>query len=68
MAESDKKDVAWYQAEIGGIPAPVRKLFETYSGIAPDRVEPHILEVVGGMAPFREHNDEDIRLIRSTTA
>ncbi|KAI9827480.1 MAG: hypothetical protein M1832_004830 [Thelocarpon impressellum] len=45
MAAKQNKDVAWYKDEVGEISPAVRKLFEGYSGIAPDRVEAHISEV-----------------------
>lgn len=40
------KDVRWYKTDIDTISEPARQLLETYSGIAPDQVIPHILAVV----------------------
>jgi len=40
------KSVPWYKADIGEIPKPARELLEKYSGIASDRVVPHVYEVV----------------------
>lgn len=40
------KSVGWYTPTLENISEPQRDLFENYSHIAPDRVIPHILEVV----------------------
>lgn len=44
---SGSKDVPWYQAEPGDFSPVCRELLETYSHIEPDRVEAHVLEIVG---------------------
>ena len=42
-----KEDVyQWYTAEIGSIPPAMRELMEKHSGLAPDKVVPHISDVV----------------------
>lgn len=40
------KDVHWYKTDIGHVSEPARQLLENYSRIHPDRVVPHIAEVV----------------------
>lgn len=40
------KDVDWYLKEPGNLRSECRKLFENYSHIPPEEVEPHILELV----------------------
>ncbi|KAJ9638842.1 hypothetical protein H2201_004632 [Coniosporium apollinis] len=39
------KDIPWYIKELENVSEQAQKLLEEYSGIAPDRVVPHILEV-----------------------
>ena len=40
------KDVHWYKADIGDVREPARQLLEKYSRIRPDRVVPHIAQIV----------------------
>ena len=40
------KDVYWYKTDIGDVSEPARRLLENYSRIHPDRVVPHVAEVV----------------------
>ncbi|KAL9616311.1 MAG: hypothetical protein Q9160_008806 [Pyrenula sp. 1 TL-2023] len=43
----DREDVyEWYTTEIDSIPPAMRRLLEEHSGLSPDRVIPHIAEVV----------------------
>ena len=41
------RDVPWYKAQVENVSPECRELLEHYSHIAPDRVETHILEIVG---------------------
>lgn len=43
---SRDKTVAWYNPALSALTEAQRDLFENYSHLAPDRVIPHILEVV----------------------
>ena len=46
----DKEDVyQWYTKEIDSIPPPMREVLEKYSGIPPERVIPHISELVSAI-------------------
>jgi hypothetical protein len=45
MGSRDKR-VGWYASTLDTIPDSQRDLLENYSKIEPDRVIPHILEVV----------------------
>ncbi|TKA70679.1 hypothetical protein B0A49_04383 [Cryomyces minteri] len=38
-------DVPWYSKELENLSDPTRKLLQTYSGIAPDQIIPHIYKV-----------------------
>lgn len=43
----DREDVyQWHTGEIKSIPLATRELFEKYSGVSPERVVPHVSEVV----------------------
>ena len=36
----------WYNDDIKEVPTDIRKLFEVYSGIPPEKVVSHVLEIV----------------------
>ena len=40
------KDVPWYYDEVKNVPAKVRTLLKEWSGVAPEDVEAHILQIV----------------------
>lgn len=44
--KSREKDVHYYTADLETVNEPARRLLEKYSGIPPDQVVPHILEIV----------------------
>lgn len=45
--QGSKEHVAWYAPELSNISGAARKLLEEYSGVPPEQVVPHVLEVVG---------------------
>lgn len=49
----DNKNVPWYKKELGTIEKPARELLEKYSKIPAEKVDSHILEVVGTRTLFR---------------
>jgi hypothetical protein len=49
---SRDKSVGWYTPTLENLTEPQRDLLENYSHITPDRVIPHILEVVGRLRLF----------------
>ena len=49
---SRDKSVGWYTPTLENITEVQRDLLENYSHVAPDRVIPHILEVVGRLRLF----------------
>ena len=36
----------WYNDDIKEVPTDIRKLFEVYSGLPPEKVVSHVLEIV----------------------
>jgi SAM-dependent methyltransferase len=48
------KSVGWYQQTLESITEPQRDLFENYSHIPPEKVIPHILEIVSRLLLFQE--------------
>jgi len=49
--QSKPNDSQWYQEDVTSIPPEARQLLEQYGNIAPDRVLPHVLALVGSL-PF----------------
>lgn len=45
MASDEKPD--WYQTDVQSINPEAQQLLESYSGLAPDEVLPHVLSLVG---------------------
>ena len=46
-------DLPWYQQELGSRPKPSTwKIFESYSGLAPEHVEPHLYAFVCSSMPI----------------
>lgn len=50
------KSVGWYTPTLDNVSDVQRDLLENYSHIKPDRVIPHILEVVGNILSWQEVN------------
>ena len=46
------KDVEWFIPNVQGIGQPARELLENYSKIPPERVIPHVLEIVSAPLPL----------------
>ena len=44
--KAEGKQVSWFVPELNKLKGPPRRLLETYSGIDPEKVVPHILAVV----------------------
>lgn len=48
-----EKKFAWYQNDVPRINSKDQQLLETYSGLAPDEVYPHVLSLVSLKFRFR---------------
>ncbi|MCJ1474295.1 hypothetical protein MMC13_002953 [Lambiella insularis] len=44
-SQKDPRSSEWYNEDIKEVPNDIRKLLEGYSGIAPDRIVPHVLRL-----------------------
>ena len=42
----DQRSMKWYNDDIKEVPTDIRKLFEVCSGISPENVVSHVLEIV----------------------
>ena len=53
-AVHDVMKQAWYEEDVTSIPASAREILESYSGIKPEDVLPHVLALVRKIRPGQD--------------